>query len=340
MTATPTRSRPRAERPDRPRRTPRTTDAGRTAGILAVRSAVRCAALLVFAALAACSSPPRVDVPVGPIPLRLDAALAVETTPEQGVDARVTLLVEPVAPWETLTLLSRRPAGESGDDARMLVRTELTEYPGTGPVSFGRSTSQVVAFGDDPGPAAVDRPVLRTFPLEVNAQTGVLARKLVVSGTLHPVDAIVERTEMVDVERDGETVLEPQVVTRRSAGAPIPLPRVQRVWIAVEPPEADVAALLADEAPPTEIFLASARTLDAFWTSIGGLDADDRKRDVFDAVEALIEALDEIDPAPDRIDDRSEAIFASLLLLTDASAGRDVARWRRWWASQDTNPLN
>ncbi len=282
----------------------------------------------------ACSAPPRVDIPVGALPVRFDSALAVQDHTDPGRGARLTLLLEPVAPWESLTLFAQRADGEEGDPARMLVRVKVTEFPGAGPVSFGRSSSQVLVFGDNPPPALSGHPILRTFPLEIDTQAGVLARKVEVAGTLHPVDLVVERTEMVAVEREGVEVLEPRTTKLRNAGAPVPLPAVQRVWCAVEPPTVPVADLLDIDAPPAEIFLASARTLDDFWKSIGGLESPEMKDAVFDAVEALIDALDRRDNP--LTEDQREAAFASLLLLTDVSNGRDVSRWRTWWAAQDT----
>lgn len=100
----------------------------------------------------------------------------------------VDVAIEPSAPGE-VTVVGRRPLLSAGDDALLDLRVRYEDFPGRGPVSYGRTLSRAVPFGDD-GVARRGDPLRRRYELRLPEAADALMRRVRVTGQLWPVDVV------------------------------------------------------------------------------------------------------------------------------------------------------
>lgn len=288
-------------------------------------------ALLLGATLGgvACAAPPREFTTFEVAELELTTDLAIATSPgaaasagtaddpsagdgdpsaEAGVaeSGRIGLAREVavecrLTPKEPIQLeLIAAPVGTAAQGALLEVSLRWTDFVGVTPTSFGRSTKGFHRFGED---ARFDKsaPLSRVFRFDLDEpEARVLARRLVVSSRLHPVDLVAPELEL------------------RTGGARIEFPQRETHSLRRAPSrelEACLAELEAVE--PEELFLAAVH---------------EALRDPAARVARLVAVLPEVPEGLHR-----EALFGALHFLTGTTQGRSVARWQSWWETREVS---
>lgn len=213
---------------------------------------------------------------------------------EVAVECRLT-------PKEPIQLeLIAAPVGTATQGALLEVSLRWTDFVGVTPTSFGRSTKGFHRFGED---ARFDKaaPLSRVFRFDLDEpEARVLARRLVVSSRLHPVDLVAPELEL------------------RTGGARIDFPQRETHSLR-RAPSRDLEACLAEleAVEPEELFLAAVH---------------EALRDPAARVARLVAVLPEVPEGLHR-----EALFGALHFLTGTTQGRSVARWQSWWETREVS---
>jgi len=275
-------------------------------------------ALLLFAALggAACTAPPREFTTFEVAELELNTDMQIATSP--GVDpaadpadddapasgriglAREVAVECRLSPKEPIQLeLIAAPVG-AAQGALLEVSLRWTDFVGVTPTSYGRSTKGFHRFGDDERFDKAE-PLSRVFRFDLEApEPRVLARRLVVTSRLYPVDLVAPDLEL------------------RTGGARIDFPQRETHSLRRAPAQ-DLESCLADltEVEPEELFLAAVH---------------EAVHDPAARVARLVGALPDVPEGLHR-----EALFGALHFLTGTTQGRSVPRWQSWWETREVS---